>query len=141
MSTVLSTANRSSLVPAAVLSLGLSALLLAFASWGDGSEGNPTRRFAVTLTVAIVCALPVFGWAVPRSQRTPGSSTAIVLAALALLSLGVYWLGPTAVLGAGAIVAGWGDHAKNASLQRAAVVLGALALTAFAALSLLELVG
>ena len=68
MSTVLSTANRSSIVPAAGLSLALSALLLAFASWGDGSEGNPTRRFAVTLAVAIVCAVPVFGWAVPRSQ-------------------------------------------------------------------------
>ena len=64
-----------------------------------------------------------------------------MLAALALLSLGVYWLGPTAALGFGAVVAGRGDHSKSASLPRAAVVLGTLAVTAFAALSLLDLVG
>src|SRR5712692_983554 len=136
MSTASSTAIRSSLVPAAVFSLAISALLLASASWGDGNETNPTRRFAVTLAVAIVCAVVVFGWAVPGAQRTPGGSTAIVLAVLALLSMGVYWLGPTAVLGAGAIVAGRGDHRQNIALQRTAVALGALAVTAFAALSL-----
>jgi hypothetical protein len=140
MSTALSTTTRSSLVPAAALSLAISALLLASASWGDGSENNPTRRFAITLAVAIVCTVPVFGWAVPRARRTPGGSTAIVLAVLALLSMAVYWVGLTPVLGAGAIVAGWGDHQRNAALQRTAVVLGALAVTAFAALSLLELI-
>ena len=140
MSTASPTATRSSLVPAAVLSLAISALLLASASWGDGNESNPARRFAITLAVAILCAVLVFGWAVPRAQRTPGGSTAIVIAVLALLSMGVYWVGPTAVLGAGAIVAGWGDHTKNARLQRTAVLLGALAVAAFAALSLLELI-
>ena len=140
MSSAMSITSRSSLVPAAVSSLAISALLLASASWGDGNENNPTRRFAVTLAVATVVAVAVFGWAVPRAQRTHGGSTAIVLAVLALLSMGVYWVGPTAVLGAGAIVAGWGDDRKNASLQRMAVVLGALAVIAFAALSLLELI-
>jgi len=136
MSTTVSTATRPSLVPAAVLSAAVSGLLLAFAAWGDGAEDHPTRRFLVTLTIAIVSIVPVFGWAVPRAQRTPGGSTAIVLAVLALLSMGVYWLGLTAVLGVGAIVGGWG---RNAPFQRAAVVLGALAVTAFAVLSVLEL--
>ena len=137
MSTTVSTAARPSLVPAAVLSAAVSGLLLAFAAWGDGAEDHATRRFLATLTIAIVSTVPVFGWAVPRAQRTPGGSTAIVLAVLALLSMGVYWLGLTVVLGIGAIVGGWG---RNAPLQRAAVVLGALAVTAFASLTLLELI-
>jgi len=137
MSTTVSTAPRPSLVPAAALSAVVSALLLAFAAWGDGAEDHPARRFLITLTIAIATTIPVFGWAVPRARRTPDGSTAIVLAALALLSIGVYWLGPTAVLGTGAIVAGWG---RKAPLQRAAVALGTLAVIAFAALSLLELI-
>jgi hypothetical protein len=140
MSTTVSTAPRSSLVPAAVLSLAVSAALLAFAAWGDGAEDHPTRRFLVTLTVAIVSSVPVFGWAVPRALREPGGSTAIVLAVLAVLSMGVYWLGLTAVLSTGAVVAGRSDSAKNRGLQRAAVVLGALALTAAAVVSVLDLI-
>ena len=65
-----------------------------------------------------------------------------MLALLAVLSLGVYWLGITAVLAVGsiaAVVAG-PSGSKAGWPQRAAVLLGAVALTAFAVLILLELV-
>jgi hypothetical protein len=143
MSAVSSTAVRpSATLPAALVAIAVSALLLAVAAWGDNSETNPTRRFVITLAVAVVCAVPVFGWAVPRAMRFPEGKTAIVLAVLALLSLGVFWLGLTMVLAVGAVTAGFGGSGSWSGLsrlQRAAVVLGSCAGLGFVAVSLLQL--
>lgn len=142
MSTVSPTVARTSpMVPAAIFAIAVSAGLLAVAAWGDGSETHPARRFVITLGIAVACAIPVFGWAVPRAQRLPGGSTAIVLAVLALLSLPIFWLGPTFVLAAGAVVAGLGASRAwpESRLQRAAVVLGSAAGLAFVVVTLLQL--
>jgi hypothetical protein len=142
MSTVSSTAVRvSTTLPAALVAIGISAALLAVGAWGDNSEANPTRRFVITMAVALVCAVPVFGWAVPRAVRSPQGNTAIMLAVLALLSLGVFWLGVTFVLAAGAITAGLaGSHGwrKGTWSQRAAVILGSAAGLAFIVVTLLQ---
>jgi uncharacterized membrane protein len=130
------------MLPAALVAIGLSAPLLAVATWGDSSETNPTRRFVITLAVAVVTAVAVFGWAVPRAIRFPAGKTAIVLAVLALLSLGVFWLGLTMVLAVGAVTAGFAGAASWSGLsrrQRAAVVLGSFAGVGFVAVSLMQL--
>jgi hypothetical protein len=142
MSTVSSTALRpSGTLPAALGSIGVSTVLLAVAAWADPSETNPTRRFVITLAIAVVCAIPVFGWAVPRARRLEDGHTAIVLAVLALLSLAVYWSGLTFVLAVGAVTAGLAGSSWSAMtwLQRAAIVLGSAAGLAFVAVTLLQL--
>lgn len=143
MSTVPSTATRpSTILPAALVAIALSIPLLALAAWGDNSETNPVRRFVITLAVVVVCAVPVFGWAVPRARRLPASNSAIVLAVLALLSLAVYWLGPTLVLAVGAVIAGLGGSNSWSATnwpRRAAIILGSAAGLAFVAVTLLQL--
>jgi uncharacterized membrane protein len=143
MSTVSSTAVRvSTTLPAALVAIAVSAALLAVGAWGDSNEANPTRRFVITLAVAVVCAVPVFGWAVPRARRFPEGNTAIVLAVLALLSLGVFWLGVTFILAVGAVTAGLGGSqawSRSSWPQRAAVILGSAAGLAFIVVTLLQL--
>jgi len=143
MSTVSSTAVRpSATLPAALVAIGLSAPLLALATWGDSSETDPTRRFLITLAVAVVTALPVFGWAVPRAMRSPAGKTAVVLGVLAVLSLGVFWLGLTMVLAVGAVTAGFAGSGSWSALsrrQRVSVVLGSVAGLGFVAVSVLQL--
>jgi hypothetical protein len=139
MSTVSSTAVRvSTTLPAALIAIAVSVALLAVGAWGDSNEANPTRRFVITLAVAVVCAVPVFGWAVPRARRFPQGNTAIVLAVLALLSLAVFWLGLTFILAVGAITAGVAGGTSGWS-QRAAVILGSAAGLAFIVVTLLQL--
>src|SRR6266567_2720199 len=109
MSAVHSTAVRlSGTMQVALGAIALSAPLLAIGAWGDDAETNPIRRFVVTLAIAAVVAIPVFAWAVPRASRLSSGTTALVLAVLALLSLAVYWVGPTLVVAVGAIAAGAG---------------------------------
>ena len=82
------------------------------------------------------------GWAVPRGLRNPDGLTAIVLAGAAVVSLGIFWLGLTAVIATGAIlvgVAGW-NGPRHPSLQRVAVAV-ALACLGFAALALVPVLG
>ena len=133
--------TRPSLMTAVVASVALSAPLLAVASWGDSGESNPARRFLVTIGVAVLCALAVFAWAVPRARTESAGINALVLALLAVLSLGVYWIGITAVLALGSIAAVvTGPSGSKAGWpQRAAVLLGAAALIAFAVLTFFEL--
>ena len=143
MSTVSSPAEKATAtVSGALIAIALTAPLLAVSSWGDSSESNPARRFVITLAVAIVCAVPVFGWAVPRARRLHDGNTAIVLAVLALLSLAVFWMGVTLVFAVGAVSAGLGASTPGGATggrQRAAVILGALAAVAFIAVTLLQL--
>ena len=145
MSTISTTnvAKHATAVPAFAAALALTVPILACASWGDDSEGNPLRRFFVTLAVAAIGAVVVAGWAVPRGLRNPDGLTAIVLAGAAVVSLGIFWLGLTAVIATGAIlvgVAGW-NGPRHPSLQRVAVTVAALACLGFAALALVPVLG
>lgn len=138
MSTVQSSiARRSEPLQVALVAVALSAPLLAIGAWGDDAETNPTRRFLVTLAIAAAVAIPVFAWAVPRAGRLAGGTTAIILAVTALLSLSVYWLGPTLVVALGAITAGVAS--PTGWPRRAAISLGAAAAIAFVAVSLLQI--
>ena len=138
MSTVQSNiARRPATLQAAFVAIALSAPLLAIGAWGDDAETNPTRRFLVTLAIAAAVAIPVFAWAVPRARRLPGGPTAIILAVAALLSLSVYWLGPTLVVALGAITAGLAG--SNGWGRRAAISLGAAAAIAFVIVTLLQI--
>jgi hypothetical protein len=132
-----SIARRSATLQAALGAIALSTPLLAIGAWGDDSEANPTRRFLVTLAVAAAVAIPVFAWAVPRARRLPGGNTAIILAVAALLSLGVYWLGPTLVVALGAITAGLASPTGWA--RRGAMSLGAAAAVAFVVVTFLQI--
>ena len=89
--------------PALLGSLVLSLPVLALASWGDATEGNPLRRFIVTVAIAAVAAIVVFLRAVPRARSS--SRVPVVLAILAVLSLPVFWSGVTGVLAIGAVAA------------------------------------
>lgn len=130
-------ARRSETVRPALVAIALSAPLLAIGAWGDSAETNPARRFLVTLAIAAAVAIPVFAWAVPRASRLASSTTAIILAAAALLSLSVYWLGPTLVLAIGAITAALGSPQGWA--RRSGMTLGAAAAIAFVVVTLLQI--
>lgn len=110
--------------------MAVSAPFLALASWGDATEGNPLRRFFVTLALAAVAGVVTFFWSLPRavtSRRPPA-----ILAALAVLSLPAYWMGVTPVLGLGAVLAAR-RRPRRDGLATVALVLGGLATLAFAA--------
>jgi hypothetical protein len=130
-------ARRSETVRPALVAIALSAPLLAIGAWGDNAETHPARRFLVTLAIAAAVAIPVFTWAVPRARRLASSTTAIILAAAGLLSLSVYWLGPTLVLALGAITAGLASPKGWA--RRSAITLGAAAAIAFVVVTLLQI--
>ena len=59
MSTISTTnvAKHATAVPAFAAALALTVPILACASWGDDREGNPLRRFFVTLAVAAIGAV------------------------------------------------------------------------------------
>jgi hypothetical protein len=112
----------------ALLGVGLAA---ALAAWGTYGEDNPsTRDYLIVLAIIGVAALVVFGWIVPRAlTRSSPGATAIVLAVLAVLTIGVMWTGLPPVLAAGAAVigiAGW-DAPTRPWLCRAAVVIALFA--------------
>jgi len=129
--------RRSTTLQVALAAIALSAPLLAIGAWADDAERNPTRRFLLTLAIAAAVAIPVFAWAVPRARRLAGGTTAIILAVAALLSLSVYWLGPTLVVALGAITAGLASPKGWA--RRAATSLGAAAAGAFVVVTLLQI--
>ena len=111
--------------------------MLAIGAWGADAETNPARRFLITLAIAAAVAIPVFGWAVPRARRLPGGTTAIMLGVAALLSLSVYWLGPTLVIALGAITVGLASPKGWA--RPTAISLGAAAAIAFVVVTLLQI--
>jgi hypothetical protein len=132
-----SIARRSTTLQVALAAIALSTPLLAIGAWADDTETNPARRFLLTLAIATAVAIPVFAWAVPRARRLPGGTTAIILAAAALLSLSVYWLGPTLVVALGAIAAG--RVSPKGWPRRVATSVGAAAAVAFVVVTLLQI--
>jgi hypothetical protein len=109
----------------------LAALGLAAANFlGADGENGGVGPYIGTLAASIAIAAVVFGWAIPRSERP--ARAGLIAAALALLSLPVFWTGLPYVLGPAAIAYGLIGRARSEGRGAAtvAVVLGALATVA-----------
>ena len=130
--------SRHIAVPALAATVGAVALN-AFGIWADGtpSDGNEALvTFLVVDVVIAVGAAVVFGWIVPRGLRRLESSGragagALVLSALALLLVAVFWTGLPPVLAVGGIVLGLaGRGAERGGLATAGAAVGLLAVLA-----------
>ena len=92
---------------------------------GEGENGGPAE-FAVTAVIALGVAALLFGRVVPNAREsTSAGRTALVLAALAVLTLVVFWSGLPQVLAPAAIVLGLAGPRSGESV--AATVLGSVA--------------
>src|SRR5262245_45204486 len=102
------TMTRHSMLPAAGAAIAMAALLSAIGTFGllgEGAETHATREYLVVLAIVGVSALAVFGWAVPRALVSPAIGwTAVVLGALALVSVVAFWRGLPPVLPTGALI-------------------------------------
>jgi hypothetical protein len=110
----------------AALSVAIAFGSLAFANFGGGT--NDVGPFLVTGAFVLVVAAIVFGWVVPRAvERGREPRTALVLAALGLIGLPVFWSGLTQVVVPAALLLGYGS--------RRPAVVAALALATLAYLA------
>src|SRR5262245_52736898 len=121
--------TRSSILPAALGGVAAAALLSALGTFAANTDTHATREYLVVLAIIVVAGLAVFGWAVPRALSGPAVGwTAIVLSALGLLSVAVFWSGLPPVLAAGGLILGWAQ--RSTVRGRVALALGVLALAA-----------
>ena len=82
----------------------LTAAALAAASFtGSGDDGGAVE-YAVTLGASLIVLLALFGWVIPRTSRC--ARAGLVVGALGVLSVAVYWTGLPYVLGPAAVVFG-----------------------------------
>jgi hypothetical protein len=91
------------------------------------NENGGVGDFVSCALIALVLTAVLFGWALPRwhgSQRAP-----VVLALLAVLSLGAFWAGVPEVIAPAAIVAALTAE-KRTLAQKGAIVVATLALLA-----------
>jgi hypothetical protein len=120
--------SRTLVAGLALLGVALAAGLAAWGTFGD--DNHETGDYLVVLAVIGVAALVIFAWIVPRALRKESAgATALVLAVLAVLTIGVFWSGLPPLLAAGAIAlgsAGWNAR-SGATLCRAAVVIALFA--------------
>jgi len=124
--TAVTRTSRAAQIAPLIVSLVISVPVLALASWGDETEGNPLRRFFITSAIAFGCGLIVFLRAVPRADTSP--RVAPILAVLAVVALPAFWLGITPVLAVGAITAG--RRSPRSFTADASTVVGAVVLVA-----------
>ena len=105
----------------------LTAAALAAANFAGSGENGGGAEYAVTLGGSLILALALFGWVIPRSNRS--ARAGLIVGLLAILSLAAFWSGLPFVLGPAAVVLGLVGHARSESRAQAtmAIVLGALA--------------
>jgi hypothetical protein len=130
--------SRQNILAVGAAAIGLAALALSVANFtGDGDNGG-LGPYVSMLAVSVVVASAVFGWAMPRSERP--ARDGIVVGALGLLALPVYWTGIPYVLGPAAIAFGLLGHARpqNKGAAVTAIVLGVLATVAGVAVVILD---
>jgi hypothetical protein len=130
--------SRQNILAVGAAAIGLAALALSVANFtGDGDNGG-LGAYVSMLAVSIAVAAAVFGWAMPRSERP--ARDGIVVGALGLLALPVYWTGIPYVLGPAAIAFGLLGHARpqKKGAAVAAIVLGVLATIAGVAVVILD---
>jgi hypothetical protein len=110
---------------AAVIAIGA----LAIANFVTEGENGGTGPFIVTSVIAVFGAAVLFGRVVPGAIEGPRPArTALVLAALALLTGVVFWSGLPQVLGPAAIVLGLAAPRNGESV--AAIAIGSIAYVA-----------
>ncbi|HET9675612.1 MAG TPA: hypothetical protein VFP31_12545 [Gaiellaceae bacterium] len=122
--------TRSTVQMIGIAAAALTAAALAVANFGGGGDDGGTGPYIVTLAVCIGIAVVLFGWAIPRT--THPARAGLIVGALGLLSLPVFWSGLPYVLGPAAIVFGLLGRTREGSggAATAAIVVGALATTA-----------
>lgn len=90
--------RRNELVPYAVAGLIGAAIVIVFGNTNlSAGENGGLSDALVTAAVCVVLAAVLFAVVLPRYS---GTRTQVVLAVLTVLSLLVFWSGPTPVLGA-----------------------------------------
>jgi len=127
------TVSQRSIAPVAIGSIALATVLAAVGTWGGGDEQG-TKEFLIVCAVIAVAAAVVFGWVVPRGlQREAAGATALTLSILGLLTVAAFWSGLTPILAGGGALLGWAgrDAERGRGMCRAAIGIGALALTAY----------
>lgn len=117
--------HRTAIAPIAAASIFLAAALAAWGTFGETGD-QPWGDYLVVLAVIGVAALAVFAVVVPRAERA--GAVGLVLSALGVLTIAVFWSGLPVVLAAGGILLGW--KARSQAFGRAAIALGALAILA-----------
>lgn len=129
--------GRRSILPVAFVATGAALALAAWGTFGESTAPNGTAEqhstsdFLVVAAIAVVAALVVYGWAVPRALRMPSTGpTALTLGILALVTVVAFWSGLPPVLAGGAILLGWQgrEATTHAWLARAGLLLGLIAL-------------
>lgn len=112
------------------LAVGASLVQMAMMIPGYSDAGSfQTMEWLTALAISLVVGLLVFALAVPHG----GPRTGIVLGALAVVTILVFWAGVTLPLAAAAIVVGWhlrqsGEHRMPAIVTLALGALGVVAL-------------
>ena len=127
------TVSQRSIAPVAIGSIALATVLAAVGTWGGGDEQG-TKEFLIVCAVIAVAAAVVFGWVVLRGlQREAAGATALTLSILGLLTVAAFWSGLTPILASGGALLGWAgrDAERGRGMCRAAIGIGALALTAY----------
>jgi hypothetical protein len=126
---------------------GAAALLAAAtAALSTFAEEGGIRAFLPILALIVLVALGVFVWGVPTAldldEQGP-SVVALGLAALALLTVPLFWTGLPAVLGTGGIVLGRmrEDEPQGRRLAQAATRLGAASIVLYLLLVVVDLLG
>jgi hypothetical protein len=128
-----STAPHMSRVRYLSLAVGASLVQMAMMIPGYSDNGSfQTVEWLTVLAISLAVGLLVFAFAVPHG----GALTGILLGAVAVLSVLVFWAGVTLPLAAAAIVVGWrlrqsGVHRTPAIVTLA---LGALSVVALVAI-------
>jgi hypothetical protein len=105
--------------------------LLAYAvsSYFTWTNAHDNREIVISLSIAAVVSVVLFGWLVPTRMTSGGPATGLTLGILAaLLVLPAFWSGLPLLLGVAGILVGRASEGKRAV---AAVVLGGLATCAY----------
>ena len=105
----------------------LTAAALAAANFTGSGDNGGGAEYALTLGVSLILALALFGWVIPRTNRS--ARAGLVVGLLAILSLAAFWSGLPYVLGPAAVVLGVLGRSRGESRPQAttAIALGALA--------------
>lgn len=101
-----------------------------------------TTEIIVSLSLAALVTVGVYGYAVPRalrSERTGGMALGLSIAA-ALLTVPAFWSGLPLILGAAGVLLGHSGRntGSGAGKSIAAVVLGALAVIGYLAIYIID---
>ncbi len=126
---------------------GAAALLAAVTSGLNAfAQEGGIRAYLPILALVVLVTLGVFAWGVPSAldldEQGP-SAVALGLAALALLTVPLFWTGLPAVLGTGGIVLGRmrEDEPQGRRLAQAATRLGTASIVLYLLLVVVDLLG